>query len=145
MLDGLGSTREHWTRNLKDNDGPVAILRMGHLVDFDSRLTDPARVVYRFLIDWYHSGYGDALASVRHIVGVMRDRAPDGARQLSRSAVQRAVVLLIETGWLVRQYTGRGTAASRYVPVFNVLELASNGTFPAAILDSVPVARGHYG
>ncbi|MFG1396143.1 hypothetical protein [Roseixanthobacter pseudopolyaromaticivorans] len=141
MSDGPGSTREHWTRNLKDRAGPVAILRMGHLVDFDARLTDPARVVYRFLIDWYMDAYGDALASVRHIVTVMRDRAPDGARHLSRSAVQRAVILLIETGWVVRQYTGKGRAASRYVPVFNVLELATKGQFPTAILDSVPETR----
>ncbi|MGO4508185.1 hypothetical protein BjapCC829_26680 [Bradyrhizobium barranii] len=109
---------------------------MAQLVDYDLRLTDPARTVYRFMIGWYmHAKHGDALASVRHIVKTMRGRAPDGARHLSRSAVQRAIVLLIECGWLVRTYTGKGRGGSRYVPVLNVLELAAQGTLPLSVPD----------
>ncbi|MCK1275876.1 hypothetical protein IVB46_11600 [Bradyrhizobium sp. 61] len=116
--------------------GPVAQFRMAQLVDYDLRLTDPARTVYRFMIGWYmHAKYGDALASVRHIVKTMRDRAPDGARHLSRSAVQRAIMLLIKCGWLVRTHTGKGRGGSRYVPVLNVLELAAQGTLPISVPD----------
>lgn len=134
--------REYWTYNTGDPTGPVAQFRMAQLVDFDSRLTDPARAVYRFLIGWYMRGHGDALASVRHIVSTMRARAPDGARHISRSAVQRAIILLIETGWLVRRFTGKGRSGSRYVPVLNVLELAAQGTLPSsAEAISVPLHR----
>lgn len=114
---------------------------MSQLIDYDLRLTDPARIVYRFLIGWYMRSNGDALASVRHIVTTMRTRAPDGARHLSRSAVQRAIILLIETGWLVRRFTGKGRSGSRYVPVLNVLELAAQGSLPSVEIDSVPLYR----
>ncbi|PAQ05223.1 hypothetical protein CIT26_30960 [Mesorhizobium temperatum] len=114
---------------------------MSQLIDYDLRLTDPARIVYRFLIGWYMRSNGDALASVRHIVTTMRSRAPDGARHLSRSAVQRAIILLIEAGWLVRRFTGKGRSGSRYVPVLNVLELAAQGSLPSVEIDSVPLYR----
>jgi hypothetical protein len=134
-------TREYWTYNVGDVTGPVAQFRMSQLVDYDLRLTDPARTVYRFLIGWYMRSNGDALASVRHIVAIMRARAPDGARHLSRSAVQRAIVLLIDAGWLVRTHVGKGRGASRFVPVLNVLELATQGTLPSAEKNSVPPYR----
>lgn len=134
-------TREYWTHNVGEPTGPVAQFRMSQLVDYDMRLTDPARIVYRFLIGWYMRSNGDALASVRHIVATMRTRAPDGARHLSRSAVQRAIILLIETGWLVRRFTGKGRSGSRYVPVLNVLELAAQGNLPSVKVDSVPLYR----
>lgn len=139
---GESSTRAYWTYKLDNATGPVAQFRMAQLIDYDRRLTEPARMVYRFMIGWYmHAKHGDALASVRHIVSTMRGRAPDGARHLSRSAVQRAIILLIESGWLVRTYTGRGRGGSRYVPVLNVLELASQGTLPEAESRSVPEHR----
>lgn len=39
---------------------------------------------------------------------------------------------LMDTGWVVRTFQGRGKGkgASRYVPVINVLELATQGKFP---------------
>lgn len=133
---GESLTRAYWTYKIESMTGPVAQFRMAQLVDYDRRLTDPARTVYRFMIGWYmHAKHGDALASVRHIVKTMRGRAPDGARHLSRSAVQRAIVLLIECGWLVRTHTGKGRGGSRYVPVLNVLELAAQGTLPVSVPD----------
>lgn len=133
---GESLTRAYWTYKVDSMTGPVAQFRMAQLVDYDLRLTDPARTVYRFMIGWYmHAKYGDALASVRHIVKTMRDRAPDGARHLSRSAVQRAIMLLIKCGWLVRTHTGKGRGGSRYVPVLNVLELAAQGTLPISVPD----------
>ena len=137
----LSETREYWNYNVGEPTGPVAQFRMSQLVDYDLRLTDPARTVYRFLIGWYMHTRGDALASVRHIVKTMRGRAPDGARHLSRSAVQRAITLLVETGWLVRTYVGKGRSGSRYVPVLNVLDLASQGTLPIRRIPSVPPHR----
>jgi hypothetical protein len=139
---GESLTRAYWTYKIESMTGPVAQFRMAQLIDYDRRLTDPARTVYRFLIGWYmHAKHGDALASVRHIVATMRSRAPDGARHLSRSAVQRAIILLIECGWLVRTHVGKGRGGSRYVPVLNVLELASQGTLPDAASISVPDHR----
>jgi hypothetical protein len=137
----ISETPAYWVHEVENYPSPVAQFRMAQLVDYDLRLTDPARTVYRFMIGWYMRDIGDALASVRHIVRVMRGRAPEGARHLSRSAVQRAVTLLIETGWLVRVFTGKGRAGSRYVPVVNVLELAAQGTLPMAEIDSVPPHR----
>jgi hypothetical protein len=139
---GESLTRAYWIHKVDNMTGPVAQFRMAQLIDYDRRLTDPARTVYRFLIGWYmHAKHGDALASVRHIVTTMRGRAPDGARHLSRSAVQRAIILLIECGWLVRTHVGKGRGGSRYVPVLNVLELASQGTLPDAEGRSVPDHR----
>ncbi|MDE5459832.1 hypothetical protein [Bradyrhizobium sp. CSS354] len=105
---------------------------MSQLVDFDPRLSETARLVYRFLINWYHHEHGDALLSQRHVATVMKKRAPDGAECPSRSAVSRAIILLLETGWVARTYRGRGRnqSASRYIPVFNVLDLAEQGRFP---------------
>ncbi|WP_453964740.1 hypothetical protein [Bradyrhizobium elkanii] len=105
---------------------------MSQLVDFDPRLSESARLVYRFLINWYHHEHGDALLSQRHVATVMKKRAPDGAECPSRSAVSRAIILLPETGWVARTNRGRGRnrSASRYIPVFNVLDLAEQGRFP---------------
>src|SRR5690606_39465258 len=70
-----------------------------------------------------------------HVTGVQTCAlpiSPEGAVVLSRSAVNRAILALMETGWVVRTFKGRGKGkgASRYVPVLNVLELAAHGKFP---------------
>lgn len=135
------TSRSYWTHGVDEYPGPVAQFRMSQLVDYDQRLTEPARTTYRFLIGWYMQTRGDALASVRHIVETMQKRAPDGARRLSRSSVQRAIDLLIKTGWLVRTHEGNRGGASRYVPVMNVLDLATQGTLPAAENVYVPLHR----
>lgn len=135
------ASRAYWTHGVDEYPGPVAQFRMSQLVDYDQRLTEPARTTYRFLIGWYMQTRGDALASVRHIVETMQNRAPEGARHLSRSSVQRALDLLIKTGWLSRTHTGNRGGASRYVPVMNVLDLATQGTLPATESLYVPLHR----
>jgi hypothetical protein len=128
----IGETPAYWTHGVDVFPGPVAQFRMAQLIDLDDRLYENARTVYRFLIGWYHEDYGDALLSMRHVSKVMRQRAPAGARVLSHSVVARAIVSLLETGWVARTFRGRGKGkgASRYVPVINVLDLASQGKFP---------------
>lgn len=130
--DTIGTQPAYWTHKVGQFPAPVAVTRMAQLIDFDDRLYEAARVVYRFLISWYHDEHGDALMSMRHVSLVMRQRAPDGATVPSRSAVQRAIIALMETGWVVRTFKGRGKGkgASRYVPVLNVLDLAAEGKFP---------------
>lgn len=125
-------SRAYWTHGVDAFPGPVAQFRMAQLIDLDDRLYENARVVYRFLIGWYHDGHGDALLSMRHVSKVMRARAPDGVAVLSHSVVQRAVSALLDTGWVVRTHKGRGKGkgASRFMPVLNVLELAGQGKFP---------------
>lgn len=128
----VGESPAYWTHEVGAFPGPVAVTRMAQLIDFDDRLYETARVVYRFLISWYHGGYGDAFMSMNHVAKTMKHRAPAGAVIPSRSAVHRAIIALMETGWVVRTFKGRGRGkgASRYVPVMNVLELAAQGKFP---------------
>lgn len=137
----LGSSPAYWTHNVKEYPSPVAQFRMAQLIDLDDRLYETARIVYRFLVGWYMDDRGDALLSQRHVAKVMKQRAPAGAAVPSRNAVQRAIIALMETGWVVRTYQGRGKGkgASRYVPVANVLELASQGNFPEPAHATGPV------
>ncbi|RVC45098.1 MAG: hypothetical protein E5V60_20870 [Mesorhizobium sp.] len=120
---------------------------MAQLIDLDERLYENARIVYRFLVGWYHEGHGDALLSMRHVSKVMKQRAPEGANVLSHSVVQRAVIALMETGWVVRTHKGRGKGkgASRFVPVLNVLDLAAQGKFPEPSHSSGAVELSHSG
>lgn len=128
----VGESRKYWTHKVGTYPGPVAVTRMAQLIDFDDRLYETARIVYRFLISWYHDEHGDALMSMNHVSKTMKQRTPPGAIVPSRSAVHRAIIALMETGWVVRTFKGRckGKGASRYVPVMNVLELAAQGKFP---------------
>ncbi|BBD37542.1 hypothetical protein Amn_24220 [Aminobacter sp. Y103A] len=129
----IADTLKYWTHKVDAFPHPVAQFRMSQLIDYDPRLTEPARTVYRFLVGWYMNSQGDALASVRHIVAAMRGRAPEGAKHLSRSAVQRAIILLVDNNWLTRKELGKGRRGSRYVPVANVLELAAMGHLPGSV------------
>jgi len=140
-----GSTVAYWTHRVDAFPGPVAQFRMAQLIDFDTRLYETARVVYRFLVGWYHDDFGDALLSQRHVAKVMKQRAPEGSEVPTRSAVQRAIIALMETGWVARTSKGRGKGkgASRYVPVINVLDLASQGIFPRPAHDIGPVEPAH--
>ena len=95
-----GRSPAYWMHNIKPFPDPVTQFRMAQLVDFDGRLNEPARVVYRFIIGWYMDRYGDALASVRTIEETMRGRLPIG-KSPSRSAIDRSLKLLIKHGWLV--------------------------------------------
>ncbi|RDE10352.1 hypothetical protein [Pelagibacterium lacus] len=137
----IGETRAYWTHKVDSFPGPVAQFRMAQLIDLDDRLYETARVVYRFMLGWYHDGHGDALISQRHVAKVMKQRAPEGATVPSRNAVQRAILALMEAGWVVRSFQGRGRGrgASRYVPVANVLDLAAQGKFPELAHANGPV------
>jgi len=141
----IGESRAYWTHNVKTFPEPVAQFRMAQLIDFDDRLYETARVVYRFMVGWYHGGHGDALLSQRYVAKVMKQRAPAGAMVPSRNAVQRAIIALMDTGWVVRTFQGRGKGkgASRYVPVLNVLELAAQGKFPKPAHATGPVEPAH--
>lgn len=140
QADKIGEAPAYWTHGVDAYPSPVAQFRMAQLIDFDDRLYETARVVYRFMVGWYHDGHGDALLSQRHVAKVMKQRAP-GAVVPSRNAVQRAIIALMDTGWVVRSYQGRGKGkgASRYIPVFNVLDLAAQGKFPQPAHDTGPV------
>jgi hypothetical protein len=142
----IGESQKYWTHGVETFPSPVAQFRMAQLVDFDDRLYETARVVYRFMVGWYHEGYGDALLSQRHVARVMKQRAPAGASVPSRNAVQRAIITLMDTGWVVRSFQGRGKGkgASRYVPVMNVLELAAQGKFPEPAHATGPVELAHH-
>ncbi len=141
----IGESRSYWTHKVDNFPSPVAQFRMSQLIDLDDRLYETARVVYRFMVGWYHDGHGDALLSQRHVAKVMKQRAPDGAVVPSRNAVQRAILALMDAGWVVRSFQGRGKGrgASRYVPVMNVLELAAQGKFPQPAHSNGPVELAH--
>lgn len=83
---------------------------------FDRRAGRKHYLVYGFLLDYFHSGYGDALASVRHIVACLKERDPFG-KGLYIGDVHSALADLVEWGYLTQQ-KGSGRAASRYVPVW---------------------------
>lgn len=126
-----GAGREYWTNGVDAFPGPVAQFRMAQLIDLDDRLYEKARMVYRFIIGWYHDKHGDALLSMNRVCDEMRARSPNGKTSLTRSAVDRAITALIKNGWIVCTFKGNGKGnASRYVPAFNVLELAAQGKFP---------------
>lgn len=141
----IGESQKYWTHGVETFPSPVAQFRMAQLIDMDDRLYETARVVYRFMVGWYHEGYGDALLSQRHVAKVMKQRAPAGGVVPSRNAVQRAIIALMDTGWVVRSFQGRGKGkgASRYVPVMNVLELAAQGKFPEPAHFTGPVEPAH--
>ncbi|MBZ9698811.1 hypothetical protein [Mesorhizobium sp. CO1-1-9] len=141
----VGESRSYWTHKVDTFPSPVAQFRMAQLIDLDDRLYETARVVYRFLVGWYHDAHGDALMSQRYVAKVMKQRAPVGATVPSRNAVQRAIIALMDTGWVVRTFQGRGRGkgASRYVPVLNVLELAAQGKFPEPAHSIGPVEPAH--
>ncbi|TGQ94623.1 hypothetical protein EN851_03445 [Mesorhizobium sp. M8A.F.Ca.ET.208.01.1.1] len=141
----VGESQAYWTHKVDTFPSPVAQFRMAQLIDLDDRLYETARIVYRFLVGWYHDDHGDALLSQRHVAKVMKQRAPAGATVPSRNAVQRAIIALMDTGWVVRTFQGRGKGkgASRYVPVLNVLELAAQGKFPEPAHTTGPVEPAH--
>lgn len=144
-VDKVSESPAYWSHKVDAFPSPVAQFRMAQLIDFDARLYENARIVYRFLCAWYHDEHGDALLSQRHVAKVMKQRAPEGAATLSNRTVGRAIIALMETGWVARTYKGRGKGkgASRYIPVLNVLELAALGKFPEPGQCTDPVEPGH--
>lgn len=86
---------------------------------YDKRAKRKHILVFGFILDWYHSKYGDALASVRHVVASLRERDPFEAG-LYTGDVHSALTDLVAWGYL-EQTKGSGRAASRYTPSWNLV------------------------
>lgn len=94
-----------------------AKFKLLQMLPHDRRVKRKHCLVYGFILDWYHSKYGDALASVRHIVGTVKERDPF-ERGLYAGDVHGALTDLVEWGYL-EQEKGTGRRASRYTPVWS--------------------------
>lgn len=81
---------------------------------YDPRVRRKHMLVYGFILDWYHSKYGDALASVRHIARTLQERDPAG-KGLYSGDIHGALSDLVAWDYL-HQEKGSGRRASRYVP-----------------------------
>ncbi|OKP79288.1 hypothetical protein BTE77_08265 [Ensifer adhaerens] len=55
-----------------------AKFKMMTLLPYDKRAKRKHCLVFDFICDWFHSDYGNALASVRHIVAAIKERDPAG-------------------------------------------------------------------
>ncbi|MFD1329719.1 hypothetical protein [Mycoplana ramosa] len=88
--------------------------RLATIAPLDRRMKRKHLAVYGFILDWYHRKYGDALASVRHIVATLKERDPDGIG-LYTGDVHSALKDLVSWGYLTQE-KGSGRRASRYVP-----------------------------
>lgn len=98
----------------------IEILKSGRLMTmlpFDKRLKRKHWAVYGFMLDWYHRKYGNALASVRHIVAILKERDPDGVGFFVGD-VHSALTDLVAWGYL-EQEKGTGRRASRYIPTWS--------------------------
>lgn len=89
------------------------------LLPYDRRAGRKHSLVYGFILDWFHSKYGDALASVRHVLGMIKERDPAG-RGLYAGDVHSALSDLVAWGYL-DQEKGSGRRASRYVPKWDLV------------------------
>src|SRR5690348_12620063 len=67
----------------------------------DSRVKRRHMLVFGFILDWYHSGYGNALASVRHIDAHLKARDPAGVG-LYTGQIHGALTHLVAWGYLDR-------------------------------------------
>lgn len=85
---------------------------------YDRRAKRKHCLVYGFVLDWYYSKYGDALASVRTVAETIKERDPAG-RGLYAGDVHEALTDLVAWGYLARTEKGSGRRASRYVPVWD--------------------------
>lgn len=90
--------------------------RLATTAPLDRRMKRKHLAVYGFLLDWYHRKYGDALASVRHIVAQLKERDPAGIG-LYTGDVHSALKDLEAWGYITAD-VGIGRRASRYVPVW---------------------------
>jgi len=98
------------------DDGLENKFRLSTIAPLDRRMKRKHLAVYGFLLDWYHRKYGDALASVRHIVAQLKERDPAGIG-LYTGDVHSALKDLEAWGYITAD-VGRGRKASRYVPVW---------------------------
>ncbi len=94
-----------------------AKFRLMTLAPFDKRMKRKHLAVYGFIIDWYHTKYGNALASVRHVTSTMKERDPSG-EGFYLGDVHGALTDLVAWGYLIQE-KGSGRRASRYIPVWS--------------------------
>lgn len=99
------------------DDGLEKKFRLMTMLGFDKRLKRKHWAVYGFMLDWYHRKYGNALASVRHIVATLKERDPDGVGFFVGD-VHSALTDLVAWGYL-EQEKGTGRRASRYIPMWS--------------------------
>ncbi len=129
----IATSPAYWTHGIGKPNGPVAKNRIAQYADHDSRLNGTDRMVLRFISDWQHNIYGDALASLRFIENTMRARAPAG-RVPTFQTIGKSIITLIESGWLIRTYTAearsKDASGSRYVVCPDILDMAAQGRFP---------------
>jgi hypothetical protein len=102
--------------NIPKPESLEAKFRLMTVLPYDKRAKRKHILVYGFILDWFHSKYGDALASVRHIVANLKDRDPFEAG-LYTGDVHSALTDLVAWGYLAQE-KGSGRRASRYVPVW---------------------------
>ncbi|MER9032413.1 hypothetical protein [Mesorhizobium sp. M0674] len=86
---------------------------------YDKRANRKHSLVFGFILDWYHSRYGNALASIRHVVSTIKERDPSG-KGLYAGDVHGALTDLVSWGYL-HQEKGSGRRASRYIPVWDLV------------------------
>lgn len=98
------------------DDGLLAKFTLLTRLPFDPRMKRQHFMIYGFILDWYHRGHGDALASVRHVEATLKERDPAKAG-LSVRHIHQALTDLVAWGYLEQQ-KGTGRLASRYVPVW---------------------------
>jgi len=109
------------------------------LLPFDKRAKRKHLLVYGFVLDWFHSKYGDALASSRHVLAELKSRDPFG-HGLYMGDVHSALTELVSWGYL-SQEKGAGRRASRYVPVwskFDSVRNSMNTTYEEASVRETP-------
>ena len=90
------------------------------LLPYDCRVKRKHSLVYGFILDWFHSKYGNALASVRHVSDTLKERDPAG-KGLGTTNVHGALSDLVAWGYL-HQEIFPGRRASRYMPNWSLLE-----------------------
>ncbi len=109
--------------------------RLMQLVPFDKRMKRKHILVYGFILDWFHSKYGDALASSRHVLAELKERDPFGAG-LYMGDVHSALTELVAWGYLAQE-KGSGRRASRYIPVWSKFDSVQK--IPNATEDEISV------
>ncbi len=144
MLPSVPCTDEHvqfptaQREKLPKAESLEAKFKLLCLLSYDGRVKRRHFLVFGFLLDWFHSTYGDALASVRHIQATLQARSPTG-ESLFIGDVHSALTDLVAWGYL-HQEKGRGRRASRYVPnwalVCSVRETPNTTSTEISVRDS---------
>lgn len=86
---------------------------------YDKRAKRKHNLVFGFILDWWHKDYGDAMASVRHVVKLLEERDPSG-EGLYMGDVHTALTDLVAWEYL-HQEKGSGRRASRYIPNWSLV------------------------